>query len=93
MMVAVKICHSLGYHLIRRHRGFDFYAQYLSGLLVLLWTARDKEGVLRICVSPATAPEVISTLSVIPLRDCHFSACYQAHCKQLALAGCLRSQQ
>lgn len=77
MMVAVEICHSLGYHLVRRTRGFDFYAQYLSGLQVLLWTGRDKEGVLRICVSPATAPEVISTLSVIPLRDGHFRACYQ----------------
>ena len=32
MMVAVEICHSLGYHLVRRTRGFDFYAQYLSGL-------------------------------------------------------------
>jgi len=75
MMVAVEICHPLGYHLVRSTRGFD--AQYLSGLQVLLLTARDKEGVLRICVSPATAPEVISTLSVIPLRDGHFRACYQ----------------
>ncbi len=77
MMVAVEICHSLRYHLLRRHRGFDFNSQHVSGLQVLLWTARDKEGVLRIFVSPAKAPEVIFMLSVIPLRDGHFRACYQ----------------
>ena len=76
-LVACSTCHSLGYHLLYLHRGFKFYAQYVSGYTVLLWTGQAEQGIYRIVISPAQAPEVVTKLTIFPERNGQFRAYFK----------------
>ena len=76
-LVACSTCHSLGYHLLYLHRGFKFYAQYVIGHTVLLWTGQAEQGIYRIVISPAQAPEVVTKLTIFPERNGQFRAYFK----------------
>jgi hypothetical protein len=76
-MAAIDIAPSLMYQLHRPYRGFNFYAVYKNGRYVLLWAGCAQHGIFRIVDAPAKAPEVVSTVSIIPQGNGRFSWIYE----------------
>jgi hypothetical protein len=76
-MAAIDIAPSLSFVLQKPYRAFNFYAVSENGRYVLLWTGRAQHGIFRIVDAPAKAPEVVSTLSIVPQGHGHFSYIYE----------------